>query len=118
MDFTNQPKPIQTHITEQPSELPADPLFPAGPNVRRHTDFVGYILLVLGVVAVTALMAVIGGWPLVVFALVVTGLGLIHYWTWGRSLSRKVADEHANDFRQQLNVDPAALSEVERPRHF
>jgi hypothetical protein len=63
-------------------------------------------------------MAVIGGWVLVSVAAVVTVLGVIHYWTWGRSLSRQVAEEQAKRFRRQLEVDDDHLSEAERPRHY
>jgi hypothetical protein len=118
VDITNQPKPTQTHITDRPDEPTPDTEMAPTPIVRARTDFLGYVLLFLAVIALTALMAVIGGWPLVLLAVVVSGLGLIHYWTWGRSLSRQVADERANDFRQRLNVDANTLSEVERPRHY
>jgi hypothetical protein len=64
------------------------------------------------------LMAVIGGVGLVVFLGVVLVLGLIHYWTWGRGFSRRVAEERAKLFRQELGIDRDHLSEVERPRHY
>ena len=115
MDITNQPKPTQTHITDEP----ASPTVYEPPSVRtKKTDFVGYMLLLLGVGAVTLLMAIIGGWPLVSLAIVVTVLGLIHYWTWGRSMSRKVAQEQAEEFRRRLEADKDNLSEIERPRHY
>ncbi len=118
MDFTNQPRPTQTHITDQPAPQPLHPAALPPRSVRTRTDVLGYLLLVLGVGVLTVVMALVGGWPLVSIAAFVTGLGAIHYWTWGRSFSRKVAGEQAADFRRQLNVDPNTLSETERPRHY
>jgi hypothetical protein len=63
-------------------------------------------------------MAVVGGLGLAVFAGFVLVLGLIHYWTWGRGLGRRVAEERARLFRQELGIDRDHLSEVERPRHY
>ena len=114
MDITNQPRPTQTHVTDQPPQLEDPP----HQIVRRRLDVGGYLLLVLGVAVLTVVMALIGGWPLVSVALLVTGLGLVHYWTWGRSFSNKVAEEQAEQFRRQLEVDPNSLSETERPRHY
>jgi Flp pilus assembly protein TadB len=119
MDITNQPRPAQTHITERPAEQAApDDLYQMPGVQSKKTDFLGYFLLLLGVVAVTALMAVIGGWPLVSVTVVVAGLGLIHYFTWGRSLNRQVAQAQAEEFRRRLELDQNNLSEVERPRHY
>jgi Flp pilus assembly protein TadB len=119
MDITNQPRPAQTHITDQPAEHPASPDLYQSPSVQtKKTDFLGYFLLLLGVVVVTALMAVIGGWPLVSVTAVVAGLGLIHYFTWGRSMNRQVAQAQADEFRRRLELDQNNLSEVERPRHY
>jgi flagellar biosynthesis component FlhA len=115
-DITKQPKPNQRHITDQT---------PAGgtpdldvPHLRVKTDFQGYVLVVLGVAAVTVLMAVIGGLPLVGVVGVITVLAIVHYWTWGRSLGRRAQEEHARQFREQLEIDRDHLSEVERPRHY
>jgi hypothetical protein len=116
-DITNQPKPTQAHITGQPAP-PAHPARPAAANVRAQTDFIGYVLLVLGVAALTILMAVIGGPVLVGVVGVVTVLAVVHYWTWGRSLGRKVADEQARQFRDRMEDEGQHLSEVERPRHY
>ena len=115
-DFTKQPKPKPTHITNQ---TPAGGTPNLGvPHVRVKTDFRGYVLVVLGVGAVTVLMAVIGGLPLVGVVGVITVLAIVHYWTWGRSLGRRAQEEQARHFRQQLELDQDHLSEVERPRHY
>ena len=71
-----------------------------------------------GVGAVTVLMAVIGGLPLVGVVGVITVLAVVHYWTWGRSLGRRAQEEQARHFREQLEIDQDHLSEVERPRHY
>ena len=119
MDITKQPKPTQTHITEHVTEPATPPADYELPSVRhKQTDFVGYALLIVGVAAVTLLMAVIGGWPLLCIAVLVMGLALVHYFTWGRSMNRRVAEEQANEFRRRLEMDKNNLSEVETPRHY
>jgi len=115
-DITKQPKRHQAHITDQAPGGGAPNL--GVPPVRVKTDFQGYILLVLGVGAVTALMAIIGGLPLLGVVAVVTVLAIVHYWTWGRGLGRRVQEEQARHFREHLEVDQDHLSEVERPRHY
>jgi Flp pilus assembly protein TadB len=117
-DITDQPKPPPMHITEHPAQQPASPALAQPRGVPAKNDLLGYVLVVLGVLALTVLMAVIGGWVLVLVAAVVTVLGVIHYWTWGRSLSRQFAEEQGKLFRRQLDVDRDHLSEVERPRHY
>jgi Flp pilus assembly protein TadB len=117
-DFTDQPNPLPTNITRHPAEEPIHPALAQSHSVRAKNDLVGYVLVVFGILVLTILMAVIGGWVLVSVAAVVIVLGLIHYWTWGRSLTRKVAKEQAELFRRQLQVDRDHLSEVERPRHY
>jgi hypothetical protein len=84
--------------------------------VRARVDFLGYLLVFFGVVALTVLMAIIGGPVLVGIVAVITVLALVHYWTWGRGLARKLADEQARQFRDELRG--GELSEVERPRHY
>jgi hypothetical protein len=116
-DITNEPKPTQTHISDQPGPLP-HPGMPPALDGRARTDFIGYSLIVMGVAVLTVLMAVIGGEPLVGVAGLIVVLAVLHYWTWGRSLGRQLADEQARQFREQLEVDPARLSEIERPRHY
>jgi Flp pilus assembly protein TadB len=117
-DFTDQPKPTQIHITEHPAQEPTAPTLPQPRSLGAKNDLLSYILVVLGVLVLTVFMAVIGGWVLVSVTAVVIVLGLIHYWTWGRRLSRQVAEEQARLFRQQLELDRDHLSEVERPRHY
>jgi hypothetical protein len=117
-DITDQPNPTRRHITNPPALDPVPPALPEHRAVRAKNDFLGYVLVVLGVLALTALMAVIGGWVLVSVAVVVTVLGLIHYWTWGRRMSRQVAEEQAKLFRRELQIDSEHLSEIERPRHY
>ena len=117
-DFTDQPNPVPTNFTRRPVDEPIHPALQQARGMRGRNDFVGYILVVLGVLALTVLLAVIGGYVLVGVAAVVILLGLIHYWTWGRSFSRKVAKEQAELFRRQLQVERDHLSEIERPRHY
>jgi hypothetical protein len=116
-DITNQPTPTPPHITDQAAPMP-HPALPAALNDRVKTDVLGYVLIVMGVAVVTVLMAIIGGPPLVGVVGVITVLAIVHYWTWGRSLGHKLADEQARRFREQPDVDPARLSEIERPRHY
>ena len=115
-DITKQPKRDQRHITDRPRDDDTPNLHV--PHARVKTDFQGYILVVLGVGAVTVLMAVIGGLPLVGVVGIITVLAIVHYWTWGRSLGRRTQEEHARQFREQLELNQDHLSDVERPRHY
>jgi len=117
-DITDQPNPLPTHFTRHTPDEPVHPAFRQPRSAPGRTGFAGYILVVLGVLALTVLLAVIGGYVLVGVTAVIVVIGLIHYRTWGRSLSRKFAKEQAELFRQQLQVDPDHLSEIERPRHY
>ncbi len=117
MDITNQPKPAQTQFTDQLADDPSDREPPATEQGGRP-DFLGYLLVLCGVAGLTLLMALIGGWPLVLAAAVIAILGLVHYWTWGRGLIRKVSDEQVEHFRRQLEVDRQNAAEPERPRHY
>jgi hypothetical protein len=116
MDITNQPKPAQTQFTDRLADVPPDMVAPV--TEPGQPDFLGYILVVCGVAALTLLMAIIGGWPLVLVTAIVAVLGLVHYWTWGRGLVRKVSAEQVEHFRRQLEADRQNASEAERPRHY
>ena len=90
-DITNQPKPTQTNITEQPAPTP---LTPAEPNCARRADPDGFP-------GIRAGRAWRGGGDgaagdrrrtmLVSFAVIIAGIAAFHYWAWGRGLSKKVA---------------------------
>jgi Flp pilus assembly protein TadB len=117
-DITDQPNPLTTNFTRHVPDEPVHPALAQPRSARGRNSLAGYVLVVLGVLALTVLLAVIGGYVLVGITAVIVVLGLIHYWTWGRSLSRKVAKEQAELFRRQLQVDRDHLSEIERPRHY
>jgi hypothetical protein len=114
-DITDQPKPTQSHITRQTAP-PPHPDLPVPPNARAKTDIMGYFLVILGVAALTVLLAIISGMVLPVVVAIMTILATVHYWTWGRSLGKKLTDKESQRFRDQLQG--VELSEVERPRHF
>ncbi len=117
-DITNQPKPTPTNITEQPAPTPLTPAEPGPRDVQTRTDFLGYVLVVLGVVVVTVLLAIVGGRALVSFAVIIAGIAAFHYWAWGRGLSKKVAEQRAEELRRQSEEGDEHLSEIERPRHY
>jgi hypothetical protein len=116
MDITDQPRPAQTQFTDLADDPPA--VVPPATEQGGRPDYLGYLLVLCGVAGLTLLMALIGGWPLVLATAVVAILGLVHYWTWGRGLIRKVNAEQVEHFRRQLEADRQNAAEPERPRHY
>src|SRR5258707_4568401 len=65
-DFTDQPEPTDMRITDHAAQVPAHPALQQPRSVYAKNDVLGYVLVVLGVLVLTVLMAVDGGGGVVV----------------------------------------------------
>src|SRR5260370_33658499 len=89
-DFTDQPEPTDMRITDHAAQVPAHPALQQPRSVDAKNDVLGYVLVVLGELVLTGLMAGIrGGGGCFVAAAVSHLLGVrCQYAGWGARTRR------------------------------